>query len=140
MTEVRLQTYWPDCDPAGIVYFANVFRFIGLAEEELFLLANRRRQDLLDAHSVWMPRVETHMKYVKPIRNGTAIRVRMDPQFLGDKSVRYDFQVLDDETAVLLAQGFLTVVCVDRATFKGAPIPGDIREVIRGAEGGAGIK
>ena len=37
MTEVKLQTYWPDCDPGGIVHFANVFRFIGLAEEELFL-------------------------------------------------------------------------------------------------------
>ena len=132
MREVRLQTYWPDCDPAGIVYFANVFRFIGLAEEELFLLAHRRRQEMLESHRVWMPRVETHMKYLSPIRNGTAIRVRMDPTFPGEKTVRYDFEVLDDETGTLLAEGFLTVVCVDRTTFKSKPLPDAIRKVLRG--------
>ncbi len=133
MMEVRLQTYWPDCDPAGIVYFANVFRFIGLAEEELFLLANQHRQQMLDAHEVWMPRVETHAKFVKPIQNGSAIRVRMDTQFQGEKTVRYNFDVLDDATDELLARGFLTAVCVDREMFKATPIPEEIRNVLRGS-------
>ena len=132
MREVKLQTYWPDCDPAGIVYFANFFRFIGLAEEELFLLAKQRRQKMLDAHDLWMPRVETHAKFLKPIQNGSAIRVRMDAQFQGEKTVRYDFEVLDDETDALLATGFLTAVCVDRKTFKAKPIPEEIRNVLRG--------
>ena len=133
MTEVKLQTYWPDCDPGGIVHFANVFRFVGLAEEELFLLANKRRQKMLEAHGVWMPRVETHAKFVKPIRNGSAIRVRMDPQFQGEKTVRFEFEVLDDETGTLLATGFLTVVCVDRETSKAKPIPEEIRNVFGGS-------
>ena len=132
MMEVKLQTYWPDCDPAGIVYFANFFRFIGLAEEELFLLAKQRRQKMLDAHDLWMPRVETHAKFLKPIQNGSAIRVRMDAQFQGEKTVRYDFEVLDNATDALLATGFLTAVCVDRKTFKAKPIPEVIRNVLRG--------
>ena len=133
MREVKLQTYWADCDPAGIVYFANFFRFIGLAEEELYLQAALRRQELLDAHGVWMPRVETHAKFIRPIRNGSAIRVRMDPQFEGEKTVRFVFEVLDDETGTLLATGYLTVVCVERATFKARPIPEAIRNVLRGS-------
>src|SRR5262245_46150095 len=76
MTEVRLQTYWVDSDPAGIVYFAHFFKFIEQAEEELYLRAGTRRQQLLDDHHVWMPRVEAHVQFTKPIRNGYAIRVR----------------------------------------------------------------
>jgi acyl-CoA thioesterase FadM len=110
-----------------------VFRFISMAEEELYLQANRKRQEMLDAHGVWMPRVEAHMKYLKPIRNGSAIRVRIDAQFPGEKSVRYDFEIIDDETAVLLAQGFLTVVCVDQSTFKSKALPGEIKRVLGGS-------
>ena len=133
MTEVRLQTYWTDCDPAGIVYFANFFRFVEHAEEELFLRASTRRQRLLDTHSVWMPRVETHVNFVGPIVNGHAIRVRLNPQLKGEKTVRFEFEVLDDETGTELASGYVTAVCVDRATFKARPIPEEIREVLRGS-------
>src|ERR1019366_8541204 len=118
MTEVRLQTYWADSDPAGIVYFAHFFRFIEEAEEELYLRAGLHRQDLLEETSVWMPRVEAQADFVSPIRTGRGIRVRMDPQFKGEKAVRFNFEILDDETANPLARGYMTVVCVDRARFK----------------------
>ena len=89
MTEVRLQNYWCDSDPAGIVYFANFFRLVDQAEEELFLQSATHRQQLLDSYSVWMPRVEAHVNYVRPIRSGSAIRVRIDPRFKGEKTVRF---------------------------------------------------
>ena len=133
MIEVRLQTYWADCDPAGIVFFANFFRFVEQAEEEVFLRASASRQQMLDAHSVWIPRVETHVNFLGPIKNGHAVRVRLDPQFKGEKTVRLEFKVLDDETGKELANGYVTAVCVDRATFKSRPIPEEIREVLRGS-------
>ncbi len=133
MTEVKLQIHWSDCDPAGIVYFANFFRLIDLAEEELYLQAGNHRQKLLDSYSMWLPRVEAHVTFVSAIRNGTAIRVRMDPQFKGEKTVRFEFEILDDETQTRLAHGYMTVVCVDRATFKARPVPEEMRKVLRGS-------
>jgi acyl-CoA thioester hydrolase len=130
MPEIRLQTYWVDSDPAGIVYFAHFFRLIEQAEEELYLRAGVRRQQLLDDHGVWMPRVEAHVNFVSPIRNGYAIRVRLDPQFKGEKTVRFDFEIVDDESAKRLATGYMTVVCVDRERFKGTGIPDAIRRVL----------
>ena len=59
--------------------------------------------------------------------------MRLDAQFQGEKTVRYDFEVLDDATDALLATGFLTAVCVDRETFKAKPIPEEIRKVLRGS-------
>ena len=133
MTEVKLQTYWADSDPAGIVYFAHFFRLIDQAEEELYRLAATHRQKQLDAHSAWMPRVEVHANFFSPIRNGQAIRVRMDPQFEGEKTVRFEFEMLDDESGTRLASGYMTAVFVDRATFKARPIPDEIRRVLNGS-------
>ena len=132
MPEVRVQTYWTDCDPAGIVYFGNFFRLVEQAEEELYLRARLHRQTLLDSCSVWMPRVEAHANFVAPIHNGRAIRIRLDPQFKGEKTVRFEFDVLDDESGDTLANGYMTVVCVDRATFKARALPDEIRQVLRG--------
>jgi 4-hydroxybenzoyl-CoA thioesterase len=132
MSEIRIQTYWADCDPAGIVFYGNFFRLFEQVEEELFLRASRYRQNLLDKYEIWMPRVEAHANYVRPIRNGRAIRVRVNPEFKGEKTVRLDFTVVDDETGAELANGYVTVVCVDRAHFKAAPIPDEIRQVLSG--------
>jgi YbgC/YbaW family acyl-CoA thioester hydrolase len=132
VSEVRIQTYWSDCDPAGIVYFGNFWHLCEQAEEEIFLRAGTPRQALLDAHGVWMPRVEAHVKFVHPIRNGAAIRVRIDPQFKGERTVRFEFQMLDDATGDELAGGYMTIVCVDRATFRATPFPAEIRQVLGG--------
>jgi YbgC/YbaW family acyl-CoA thioester hydrolase len=132
MGEVKLQTYWVDSDPAGIVYFAHFFRFVEQAEEELYLQKGVRRQDLLDKYSIWMPRVEAHVNFVRPIRNGEAIRVRMNPQFQRLKTVRFEFEVVDDASLSCLATGYMTVVCVDREKFKSTVIPQEIRDVLEG--------
>jgi acyl-CoA thioesterase FadM len=80
-----------------------------------------------------MPRVEAHVKFASPIRNVRAIRVRTTPQFKGEKTVRVEFEIVDDETDRSLANGYMTVVCVDRATFKARSIPEEIRKALGGA-------
>ena len=131
MTEVKLRVYWADCDPAGLVYFGNFFRLIGQAEEELYLRALKNREKLFEGLNVWMPRVEAHANFLSPIRSGRLIRVRLNPEFKGEKTVTIGYEVLDDETSTLFATGYITVVCVDRATFKSRPIPDEIREALK---------
>ena len=133
MFENRFQTYWSDADNAGIVFFPHFFRFFEQAEEELFRAAGKTRQELLEANHVWMPRVEVFTKFSKPVRNGHAIRVRLTPQFKGEKTVRYDFEMVDDRTSEKVAEGYVTVVCVNAENFKSAPIPAAIRNVIQSA-------
>ncbi len=131
MFEMRFQTYWGDSDAAGIVFFPHFFRFFEQAEEELFRAAGKDRQGLLEAHQVWMPRVEAFTKFSKPVRNGQAIRVRLTPQFKGEKTVRYDFEIVDDESSDKAAEGYITVVCVDAQSFKATRIPDAIRNVLQ---------
>jgi len=129
MFEVKLQTYWGDADPAGIVFFPHFFKYVEQAEEELFRAARTNRQELLEQYQIWMPRVEAFAKFSRPIHAGAAIRVRLDPQFEGQKTVRYNFEIVDDTTGDRQAEGYVTVVCVD-TRFKSTPIPDVLRAVI----------
>jgi len=132
MFEARLQTYWADVDAAGIVYYPHFFRFVEQAEEELFRAAGRERPPLIEEHRIWMPRVEAFSKFSKPIRHGAAIRVQLNPQIKGQKTIRYDFEILDDKSRELLGAGYVAVVCLDMR-FKSAPIPDAIRKIIENA-------
>lgn len=133
MFETRLQTYWSDTDAAGIVYFSHFFRFVEHAEEELFRAAGKGLQQLLQEHEIWMPRVEAFSKFSKPIPLGGAIRIRLQPQIQGEKTIRYNFEVVDDSSSDKLAAGYVTVVCVDAAQFKATPLPEVIRDIIERA-------
>ena len=130
MFEMRLRTYWADSDPAGIVFYPNYYRFIEQAEEELFRAAGVDRFTLLQENKVWMPRAEAFSKFMRPIKLGAAIRIRLYPKLQGEKIVRYDFEFLDESGNEKLTEGYVTVVCVDAAHFKGTAIPEPIRAVI----------
>ncbi len=129
MFEVKLQTYWGDSDAVGIVFFPNYFKFVAQAEEEFYRAAGIIKDKLMDKHQIWLPRVEVFAKFTFPIRNGAAIRVRLNPSFPGDKSVRYDFEI-QDEKGKNVSEGYVTAVCVDRTTFEPKAIPEIIRNAI----------
>jgi acyl-CoA thioester hydrolase len=129
MFETRLQTYWSDADPAGRVYFAHFFRFAEFAESELFRAAGKERMALYEESQVWMPRVESFAKFSKPIQAEESIIVRLRSRFQGEKTVRLDFEILHSNDRSLLAEGYITLVTIDRQTGKSRPMPTAIREV-----------
>ena len=133
MFEARFQTYWADCDSVGIVYYPNFFRFVEHAEEELFRRGGMGLQQLMQKHAVWFPRVEAFSKFSKPIQLGAAIRVRLNPKIQGQKTIRYEFEIVADDSSEALAAGYVTVVCVHATAFKSTPIPGPIRDIIENA-------
>lgn len=129
MFEIRLQTYWSDADPAGLVYFPNFFRFVDCAESELFRAAGAERMDLWHASGVWMPRVESFVKYLKPVRAEEAIFVRLRTRIKGEKTVRMEFEILNANDRSVLAEGYVTAVCISRQTSRSCPLPHRVREI-----------
>jgi YbgC/YbaW family acyl-CoA thioester hydrolase len=129
MFETRVQTYWDDADAAGMVYFAHFFRFAEYAETELFRSNGTERMKLYDQYNVWMPRVESFAKFSKPIRAEEAIFVRIRTRFKGEKTVRMEFEILSVPDRMLLAEGYVTAVCIDRTSSKSRPLPDAMRDV-----------
>src|SRR5688572_3883443 len=99
MFEFRFQTYWADVDHAGIVYFSHFFRYVEQAEDELFRATGKDRLTLIQENHVLLPRVEAFSKFSRPIKHGAAIRVRLNPQLKGLKTVQYNFEIVDDSTS-----------------------------------------
>src|SRR5262245_22532074 len=128
MFEIRLQIYWADADPAGLIYFLNFFGFVDCAESELFRLAGGERMDLWDESDVWMPRVESFAKYIKPVRAEEAIFVRLRTRIKGEKTVRMEFEILNVNDRSVLAEGYVTAVCISRQTSRSCPLPPRVRE------------
>lgn len=129
MFEVRLQTYWEDADPAGQVFFAHFFRFAEHAETELFRSNGVERMSLYRDLDILMPRVESFARFMKPIPAEAAILVRLQTRFKGEKTVRMEFEVLSAIDRSLLAEGYVTAVCVDRQNRKSRPLPPVMREI-----------
>jgi YbgC/YbaW family acyl-CoA thioester hydrolase len=129
MFETRIQTYWDDADPAGRVYYAHFFRFVEYAETELFRAAGTERMKLYDECGVWMPRVEAFAKFLQPIRAEEAILVRLRTRFKGEKTVRLEFEIVRVADRSLLAEGYVTAVCIDRQSSRSRPLPPVMREV-----------
>jgi YbgC/YbaW family acyl-CoA thioester hydrolase len=128
MFEIRVQTYWGDADAAGRVFFPNFFRFVECAEEELFRAAGIERLKLFEESRVWMPRVEAFAKFSQPIFASEAVLLQVQTHFKGEKTVRMEFEILSVHDRSLIAQGYVTAVCIDRASGKSRPLPPAIRE------------
>ena len=134
MFETRIQTYWADSDAAGIAYHSHFFRFVECAEEDLFRAGGMERQQLLEENQVWLPRAESFARFVKPINVDDAILVRLKIEFKGGKTIKCGFEVLEEKSRDLLSEGYVTIVCVNRETFKATELPDPIRAAFKLAE------
>ena len=116
-----------DTDMAGIVHFANFFRFMEAAEVEF--LRSRGVSVFMpwEGEKVSFPRVAASCDFVKPARFEDVLDISVSLQRLGRKSVTYGFEfTLNGE---LVARGQVTSACcrVDVHPLEAIEIPASLR-------------
>lgn len=72
--EVVLTVSFHDCDPMGVVWHGNYFRFFEVAREALLRSINYSYAEMAASGYVW-PVVDTRVKYRQPLRCEEMIRV-----------------------------------------------------------------
>ncbi|HAU5566277.1 TPA: acyl-CoA thioesterase [Serratia fonticola] len=72
--EVELTVSFHDCDPMGVVWHGNYFRFFEVAREALLRSINYSYAEMTASGFVW-PVVDTRVKYRQPLRCEEVIRV-----------------------------------------------------------------
>ena len=98
-----------DTDMAGIVHFANFFRFMEAAECEFLRSRGLSVKMNWEGQAIGFPRVAATCDYVKPVRFEDVLDVAVKIERIGTKSVTYVFEfTCDDET---IARGKVTSVC-----------------------------
>lgn len=117
---------WSDVDRAGIIYYGQFLRFFEIAETELFRSVGLPYSKVFDGFDIWLPRVQIHFDFRKPLLLDDLIEVSAYVGRFGNKSLTLRFEVIRKGEAGLVAEGHVVLACVSRSTFKSVPIPGEI--------------
>ncbi|MGQ9506895.1 MAG: acyl-CoA thioesterase [Candidatus Bathycorpusculaceae bacterium] len=113
---------WADTDPAQIVHYSNYFRFFERAEEEFYRELDFNLNDAAN-RGLLFPRVEAFCQFKKPARLNDLLEVELIVEELKEKSVKYGFKVFNKESGLLLANGYVVIVALDKKNWKATKIP-----------------
>ncbi|HEV7276781.1 MAG TPA: acyl-CoA thioesterase [Devosiaceae bacterium] len=110
-----------DCDPAGIVFYPNYFRFFDAATAGLLFeaLGSRKSEWLGRFDVVGIPMVDTGAKFLRPSRFGDVVRIETTVTAIG----RSSFQVAHR----LLNSGELAVEAHEKRVWAGRAEDGSLR-------------
>ena len=117
---------WSDVDYAGIIFYGSYVRFFEIAETEMFRACGLAHREVFDRYGIFLPRRAVHAEFFRPARLDDRLRVAAYVARVGTKSMTLNFDVLGPGAPGLGAAGWQVLVCVDRASLKSRPLPGDV--------------
>jgi 4-hydroxybenzoyl-CoA thioesterase len=130
-TKVEIQ--FGDCDPAGIVYYPNYFRFFDNATAALLsaAFAMHKRNWLEHFGIAGIPMVDTGARFIKPSRFGDVVDIRSEITELGRSSFSVKHTLLrDGEIAIEAHEKRVWVVRDEAGGIRSAPLPEDVRQLL----------
>jgi len=122
---------WSDIDRAGIIYYGQFLRFFEIAETELFRSVGLPYSKVFDGFDIWLPRVQIHFDFHKPLVLDDPIEVSAYVARFGNKSLTLRFEVNKKGETDLVADGHVVLACVSRSTFKSVVVPAEIIDALR---------
>ncbi len=122
---------WSDTDRAGIIYYGQFLRFFEIAETELFRSVGLPYSDVFERFDIWLPRVQIHFDFRKPLFLDDLIEVSAYVGRFGNKSLTLRLEVNKKGERDLVAEGQVVLACVSRSTFKSVVVPAAIIEALR---------
>lgn len=126
-----LRVYWEDTDAGGVVFYANYLKFFERARTEWLRSLGIEQQTLADTSGVFFVVRSTSVEYNAPARLDDQLQIRTDIERVGPASVQFAQEAWRE--GVLLASGQIRVGCVDKITFRPAPIPAPVLATIKNA-------
>lgn len=130
-TQVEIQ--FGDCDPAGIVYYPNYFRFFDNATAALLSAAfAMHKRNWLEHYGIaGIPMVDTGARFIKPSRFGDVVDIRSEITELGRSSFSVRHTLLrDGEIAIEAHEKRVWVVRDEKGGIRSAPLPDDVRQLL----------
>ncbi|WP_130389440.1 tol-pal system-associated acyl-CoA thioesterase [Cupriavidus agavae] len=126
-----LRVYWEDTDAGGVVFYANYLKFFERARTEWLRSLGVGQQALADTSGVVFVVRSTAVEYNAPARLDDQLEIRTVIERVGPASVHFAQEAWRDDR--MLASGKIRVGCVDKVTFRPAPIPASVLATIKDA-------
>jgi len=123
-----------DTDLAGIMHYANFFRFMETAEHGFYRsLGFSVVMPETDPRLGW-PRVHAECDFRKPLRFEDMVEIHLLVAEKRNKAITYQFRFrkLNEEPVIEVARGLITIVCVahQHGKMTSVPIPPEIAGLI----------
>lgn len=132
----RVEIQFGDCDPAGIVYYPNYFRFFDNATAALLsaAFAMHKRNWLAHYGIAGIPMVDTGARFLVPSRFGDVVEINSEITELGRSSFGVKHRLLrDGQLAIEAHEKRVWVVAGEDGSIRSAPLPDAVRELLGAA-------
>lgn len=125
---VTFRLSYGDCDPAGIVYYANYYRWMERTHTEWWFLRGLRFDELADRFGVSLVTRASRAEFERTTTLFDLVECRLYAGRIGRTSFEMacDFVTEPGERACTAA---LTLVCIDRDT-RPVPLPEALRQTL----------
>jgi 1,4-dihydroxy-2-naphthoyl-CoA hydrolase len=127
--EHRLYVRFQHCDPAGIVFFANILVYCHEALEDFLRANGMPLHELVARREQIMPLGHAEATFKRPFRFGQLIVIRLSIGRIGERSFRVEYD-LYDEAGEHGATAATVHVCVDPASGRSMAIGAPLRTVL----------
>ena len=127
--EIRVR--YIEIDQMGVVNNVNYFKWLEEGRVELLRDLGKPLIEI-EKDDTFLMIVETQCNYLAPARYDECLFMETKITDVGNKSLRFDYQVIRQDRSEVVAKAHSVHVCCDR-TGKSKPIPDDLREVLEGA-------
>jgi YbgC/YbaW family acyl-CoA thioester hydrolase len=121
-----------DTDMAGIVHFANFFRYMEAAEVEFLRSLGLSVTLPWDGRRIGFPRVSASCDFARPARFEDVLDVAVSVRHIGRKSVTYGFEF--SQGGEVVARGQISAVCCqiqEGQQLQSIEIPPGLREKLK---------
>lgn len=129
---MTLSIQFGDCDPAGIVYYPNYFRFFDNATASMLSAAfGMVKRDWLAHYAIaGIPMVDTGARFVKPSTFGDSVDIDSEITALGRSSFSVQHRLLKSGELAIEAHEKRVWVVRDGESIRSAPLPDDVRQLL----------
>ena len=121
-----------DCDPAGIVWFPNFFRWIDAASRNFFTQCGvpRWEETARTLGIIGTPLVDTHSRFLKTASYGDTLAVHVTVKEWRDKSFVQNYRITREDDLIMECEEvriFAATRNDGKNSIRAVPVPASIR-------------
>lgn len=120
--------HFNDCDPAGILFFANVFSLAHLTFEKFLLQTPKAYENYFKNPQFAFPLIKAESQYQRPLQLGETYEIQMHLVELKTSSFKLDFSFKKQDQ--VYAQVSTVHVTLDKQTKQKAELPDFLRSLL----------
>ena len=124
-----LRVYYEDTDAAGVVYYANYFKFCERARTEWLRAVGFSNSTLLQERGLAFVVRAVKGDFLAPAALDDALQVVSTLDKLGGASLIFGQRVMRGEELLFDAQ--IVIACIDLAARRPSPIPADVKQQLQ---------